>query len=154
MPPTRRLLLVLLPWCLTAKPRRPRQQEDSSAPPWLTDAYLPDASKFPPAHQPNNHQRGRREATRLARADAITHRAICKLPTSHKKEVTALTPAKLVLEAAAARGGPVLERSVYERSTVLLEGALMRTYTTVQSILWRVTCWASSRYHHRAATPL
>ena len=151
---SRLLYLVLLPLCLAKGPRRPRQREDD-APPWLTDAYLPDASKFPPAYQPNNHdQRGRREATRLARADAIVHRALCKLPIQTRKEVTALTPAKFVLEAAAARGGPVLERSVYERSTVLLEGALMRTYTTVQSILWRVTCWASSRYHHRAATPL
>jgi len=63
----RRLLwLVWLPCLTKAKPRRPRQQEDSSAPPWLTDSYLPDASKFAPAHQPNNHnQRGRREATRL-----------------------------------------------------------------------------------------
>ena len=106
----RRLLwLVWLPCLTKAKPRRPRQQEDSSAPPWLTNSYLPDASKFPPAYQPNNLQRGRREATRLARADAITHRALCKLPTSHKKEVTALTPAKFVLEAATGKGGPVLE---------------------------------------------
>ena len=109
-------LLVLLPLCLAKGPRRPRQQDD--APPWLTDAYLPDASKFPPAHQPNNNQRGRREATRLARADAIVHRALCKLPTSHKKEVTALTPAKFVLEAAAARGGPVLERAVHDAAAL------------------------------------
>ena len=107
------LLLVLLPCQGTAKPRRPRPQDDG-APPWLTDAYLPDASKFPPAYQPNNHdQRGRREATRLARADAIVHRALCKLPIQTRKEVTALTPAKFVLEAAAARGGPVLDATVF-----------------------------------------
>ena len=73
MPPTRQLLLVLLPGCLTAKPRRPRQQEEG-APPWLTDAYLPDASKFSPAHQPNNFQRGRREATRLRMGPLPPHR--------------------------------------------------------------------------------
>ena len=44
-------------------------------------------------------------------------------------------------------------RSASSRSTGLLEGALMRTYTMVQSTLWPVTCWASSRWHHRAAMP-
>ena len=127
MPPTRRVLLVLLPWHLTAKPRRPRPQDDA---PWLTDSYLPDASKFPPAYQPNNNQRGRREATRLARADAIVHRALCKLPIQTRKEVTALTPAKFVLEAAAARGGPVLVRSVYDAAALSATVSTSRNFWT------------------------
>ena len=149
----RRLLwLVWLPCLTKAKPRRPRQQEDSSAPPWLTDAYLPDASKFPPAYQPNNNQRGRREATRLARADAIVQRALCKLPIQKRKEVTALTPAKFVLEAAAARGGPVLDATVFTgrgflmwRLRVMLVRAARSTSLLMGSSSKKVWCTSTCR---------